>query len=71
MEFQSQIDDDVRFSTGWCTLNRPLLEVEEWSRYHDIYQNGKRIRYVSDANITNKAILDVVSWVEGDEEFRW
>ena len=52
-------------------LNRPLLEVrEEWSTDITVIyiRTENAFDMSSDANITNKAILDVISWVEGDDK---
>ena len=80
MSFQSQIDDDVEiFLPDGAPSTELLLEVrEEWSTDITVIyiksnnadpaidDNGNPEWIKGDANITDKAVLDVISWVEGD-----
>ncbi|MEC7228487.1 MAG: hypothetical protein VXV95_00350, partial [Candidatus Thermoplasmatota archaeon] len=72
MDFQSQIDDDVEiFLPDGAPSTDLLLEVrEEWSTDITVIyiRTENAFDLSSDANITNKAILDVISWVEGDDK---
>ena len=72
MDFQSQIDDDVEiFLPDGAPSTDLLLEVrEEWSTDITVIyiRTENAFDMSSDANITNKAILDVISWVEGDDK---
>ena len=79
MSFQSQIDDDVEiFLPDGAPSTELLLEVrEEWSTDITVIyiksnnadpaidDNGNPEWIKGDANITDKAVLDVISWVEG------
>ena len=71
MDFQSQIDDDVEiFLPDGAPSTDLLLEVrEEWSTDITVIyiRTENAFDMSSDANITDKAILDVISWVEGDD----
>ena len=71
MDFQSQIDDDVEiFLPDGAPSTDLLLEVrEEWSTDITVIyiRTENAFDLSSDANITDKEILDVISWVEGDE----
>ena len=70
MDFQSQIDDDVEiFLPDGAPSTELLLEVrEEWSTDITVIyiRTNNAFDMSSDANITDKEILDVISWVEGD-----
>ena len=70
MDFQSQIDDDVEiFLPDGAPSTDLLLEVrEEWSTDITVIyiRTENAFDLSSDANITDKEILDVISWVEGD-----
>jgi predicted RND superfamily exporter protein len=71
MDFQSQIDDDVEiFLPDGAPSTDLLLEVrEEWSTDITVIyiRTENAFDLSSDANITDKEILDVISWVEGDD----
>ena len=71
MDFQSQIDDDVEiFLPDGAPSTDLLLEVrEEWSTDLTVIyiRTENAFDMSSDANITDKEILDVISWVEGDD----
>ena len=71
MDFQSQIDDDVEiFLPDGAPSTDLLLEVrEEWSTDITVIyiRTDNAFDLSSDANITDKEILDVISWVEGDD----
>ena len=71
MDFQSQIDDDVEiFLPDGAPSTDLLLEVrEEWSTDITVIyiRSENAFDLSSDANITDKEILDVISWVEGDD----
>ena len=70
MDFQSQIDDDVEiFLPDGAPSTDLLLEVrEEWSSDITVIyiRTDNAFDLSSEANITDKEILDVISWVEGD-----
>ena len=70
MDFQSQIGDDVEiFLPDGAPSTDLLLEVrEEWSTDITVIyiRTENAFDLSSDANITDKEILDVISWVEGD-----
>ena len=71
MDFQSQIDDDVEiFLPDGAPSTELLLEVrEEWSTDLTVIyiRTENAFDLSSDSNITDKDILDVISWVEGDD----
>ncbi len=71
MDFQSQIDDDVEiFLPDGAPSTELLLEVrEEWSTDITVIyiRTENAFDMSSDSNITDKDILDVISWVEGDD----
>ena len=71
MDFQSQIDDDVEiFLPDGAPSTELLLEVrEEWSTdIAVIYiRTENAFDSSSESNITDKEILDIISWVEGDD----
>ena len=81
MSFQDQIDDDVEiFLPDGAPSTELLLEVrEEWSTDITIIyiktnnadpnldENGNPMWIKGEDNITDKAILEEISWVEGDD----
>lgn len=81
MSFQDQIDDDVEiFLPDGAPSTELLLEVrEEWSTDLTIIyiktnnadptldENGKPMWTKGEDNITDKSILEEISWVEGDD----
>ena len=81
MSFQDQIDDDVEiFLPDGAPSTELLLEVrEEWSTDITIIyiktnnadptldENGKPMWVKGEDNITDKSILEEISWVEGDD----
>ena len=81
MSFQDQIDDDVEiFLPDGAPSTELLLEVrEEWSTDITIIyiktnnadpnldENGQPMWAKGEDNITDKAILEEISWVEGDD----
>ena len=71
MDFQSQIDDDVEiFLPDGAPSTELLLEVrEEWSTDLTVIyiRTENAFDLSSNSNITDKDILDVISWVEGDD----
>ena len=81
MAFQDQIDDDVEiFLPDGAPSTELLLEVrEEWSTDITVIyiqsnnadpkldENGQPMWVQGEDNITDKAILEEISWVEGDD----
>jgi len=81
MAFQSQIDDDVEiFLPDGAPSTDLLLEVrEEWSTDITVIyiksnnadppldENNKPEWDKGDTNITDKEVLEIISWVEGDD----
>ena len=71
MDFQSQIDDDVEiFLPDGAPSTELLLEVrEEWSTDITVIyiRTENAFDSSSESNITDKEILDIISWVEGDD----
>jgi hypothetical protein len=71
MSFQDQIDDDVEiFLPDGAPSTELLLEVrEEWSTDITVIyiRSENAFSTLSTVNITDKAIMEEISWVEGDD----